>query len=102
MVTRKVTGSTLAAMEAAAFDNYQKYSQQATFKDGETSPEVAIPPRYQAIIDEFPGLDKPNFDKKPLVTHSIETTGRPVKAGLRHIGGPGTPRWMKENKHGMD
>ena len=93
MLTKPVARSLLniqAVDTAAVADSYQKYAQKQTVMDGKCGVKVDIPPVYAALLAEFPGIDEPDFSRKPLVTHTIETKGRPSKAVPRPIGKSGT------------
>ena len=86
----------ITTVEVAAAGNiYQKYAQLQTVKDNATEKKPEIPPVYAALLDEFPRIHIPDFDKTPQVIHHIETKGRPVRATSRPIGAPGTPRYEK-------
>ena len=84
---------TLEIAEVAATGPFQQYSQLQTVKDGKAEPKREIPPTYRKLLDEFPGIDTPNFKRTPQVIHNIATQGRPVKAAARPIGAPGTPKY---------
>ena len=84
---------TLEIAEISATGPFQQYSQLQTVKDGKAEPKREIPPTYKKLLDEFPGIDSPNFKRKPQVIHNIATQGRPVKAAARPIGAPGTPKY---------
>ena len=58
--------------------SFQKWVQEQRVKN--IDPPTPIPTGYQAILDKFPGIDKPNFVDKPKhgVVHHIITKGPPV------------------------
>ena len=70
----------------AAEGTFQHWSQQQTIKAGKAEPEELPPPRYAKLLAEFPGIDKTDFTKKPLATHTIDTAdSKPCRSAVRHI-----------------
>ena len=86
----------------AATGPFQKYSQLQTVKDGKAEAKQEIPLKYKKLLAEFPGIDTPDFKQRPQVIHNIATQGRPVKAAVRPIGAPGTPKYEEAKRAWME
>ena len=89
--TRATTGD--PPIVAASRDSFQHYSQLKTVEDGKADTLISPPPRYKALLDKYPHIDVPDFKKKPLATHRIDTLGKPCRAAVRKISSPGTPKY---------
>ena len=66
--------------------SFQKWLQAQNVKNKEDP--VPIPSIYQAIPDDFPNIDIPNFIDPPKhnITHTIDTADKPpCKAKVRQI-----------------
>ena len=102
-----VTADIQSLQIATVSDDFKAYSAAA--KVTESDPND-IPPSYQAILDQFPGIDTPDFRKKPAhgVTHVINTGDHPpCRAKVRHLL-PGSPKevlgkktWLEMEKQGI-
>ena len=83
------------AGKLAAAGTFQHFSQQQTILAGQQEKLEPPPARYAKILAEFPGIDKPNFKKKPRATHTIDTGNEtPCRASVRRIS-PGTEKYNK-------
>ena len=71
---------------SAAEGTFQHWSQQQTVKAGRDDQDDPPAPRYAKLLADFPGIDRPDFKRKPLATHHIDTGDKPpCRSPVRYI-----------------
>ena len=90
----------LLGLQVAEFQDFREYSQAKKVTEQGIDD---IPPAYEAMLEQLPGIDTPDFTKTPAhgVVHTINTGDHPpCRAKVRRLL-PGSPKEVKGRQKWM-